>query len=104
MKSKSVTINALSTMIEVPQSTLNKQLSCKAALSADTLTALTKQFHDLSAEWLLRGTEPMTISDADSSEQTDEKLRLICIDQLKKIYDLEAELVALKGESLIKHA
>lgn len=86
-------------MIEVPQSTLNKQLSCKAALSADTLTALTKQFHDLSAEWLLRGTEPMTISDAASSGQTDEQLLRILAKQLKRIDDLECELAEARGAS-----
>lgn len=58
-KVKGYSVNALSKELSVNQKTLNNQLSGTTALSADMICAIAVRFPDVSAEWLLRGDEPM---------------------------------------------
>lgn len=58
-KVKGYSINALSKELDLNQKTLNNQLSGVTALSVDTIYALIVHFPEVSAEWLLRGDEPM---------------------------------------------
>lgn len=75
------------------QTTVNYQLNGSASLSVDTLSALIRTFPDISAEWLLRGTEPM-----EHTEPTpDPELKAVCIDQAKEIYRLKQRISELEG-------
>jgi plasmid maintenance system antidote protein VapI len=88
------TINSLSKVINVPQMTLNRQISGVSSISIDTICALLTAFPTLSAEWLLRG-----IGQMESSEPTqDAELKAVCVEQAKEIYHLKQRLAELEKE------
>ena len=65
---KQVSVNALSKLVEMSQTTLNTQLKGERALSANVVAKVLSIFPDVSAEWLMRGVGTMySNQDADDS-------------------------------------
>lgn len=85
-------VNSLSKAINVPQMTLNRQLSGVSSLSVETIAAILTTFPLLSAEWLLRGDGPMEIS----GTAADAELQEVCIDLTKENYKLRKRLAELE--------
>lgn len=92
LKKQRWTINSLSKQINIPQTTLNRQLSDSSYVGVDVITGMLTVFPDLSAEWLLRGTEPMERTDI----TPDPELKAVCIDQAKEIYRLKQRIAELE--------
>lgn len=68
LDNKQVSVNALSKLAEMSQTTLNTQLKGERALSANVVTKVLSIFPDVSAEWLMRGIGTMySNQDADDS-------------------------------------
>ncbi len=55
LANKQVSVNALSKLVGMAQTTLNTQLRGERALSVFVVVKLLEVFPDISAEWLLRG-------------------------------------------------
>ena len=55
LDNKQVSVNALSKLVEMSQTTLNTQLKGERALSANVVSKVLSVFPDVSAEWLMRG-------------------------------------------------
>ena len=65
---KQVSVNALSKLVGMSQTTLNTQLKGERALSANVVAKVLSIFPDVSAEWLMRGIGTMySNQDADGS-------------------------------------
>ena len=56
---KQISVNALSKLVEVSQTTLNTQLKGERALSANVVAKVLSVFPDVSAEWVMRGVGTM---------------------------------------------
>ncbi len=97
-KEKHLSINAASKMAGMNQTTLNRQLNGTNGLSIECLEAILQAFADLSAEWLLRGTEPMNLTDTPADDEV-MKWRLVCSDLALENNRLKHELDVLKGDS-----
>nr|WP_297003656.1 hypothetical protein [Prevotella sp.] len=68
LDNKQVSVNALSKLAEMSQTTLNTQLKGERALSANVVAKVLSVFPDVSAEWLMRGIGTMySNQDADDS-------------------------------------
>lgn len=105
---------AFAESVNVVQVTLNRQLSGKRSVSADTILSVLQNQKDLSAEWLLRGegamyktTElpPVDVSSEESIEHSAEIARLVrekneLIDENEELREenkrLRAQLEVLK--------
>ena len=105
---------AFAESVNVVQVTLNRQLSGKRSVSADTILSVLQNQKDLSAEWLLRGegamyktTElpPVDVSSEESIEHSAEVARLVrekneLIDENEELREenkrLRAQLEVLK--------
>jgi len=86
-------IQMLAEGINMNRNTLAGKLNGSRGLDIETIEAILKQFPLLSAEWLLRGTEPM-----ERTEPTpDPELKAVCIDQAKEIYRLKQRISELEG-------
>lgn len=59
LDNKQVSVNALSKLAEMSQTTLNTQLKGERALSANVVAKVLSVFPDVSAEWLMRGAGTM---------------------------------------------
>lgn len=59
LDNKKVSVNALSKLVEMSQTTLNTQLKGERALSANVVSKVLSVFPDVSAEWLMRGVGAM---------------------------------------------
>lgn len=60
---KQVSVNALSKLVEMSQTTLNTQLKGERALSANVVAKVLSAFPDVSAEWLMRGVGTMYLKE-----------------------------------------
>lgn len=60
---KQVSVNALSKLAEMSQTTLNTQLKGERALSANVVAKVLSVFPDVSAEWLMRGVGTMYLKE-----------------------------------------
>lgn len=56
---KQVSVNALSKLVGMSQTTLNTQLKGERALSANVVAKVLSVFPDVSAEWVMRGVGTM---------------------------------------------
>ena len=56
-------ILAFSKILDMPQTSVNAMISGKMKISQKLIVAVVTTFPDLSAEWLLRGKEPMLLTD-----------------------------------------
>ena len=59
LEDKQVSVNSLSKLVDVAQTTLNTQLRGERALSANVVAKVLIAFPDVSAEWLMRGVGTM---------------------------------------------
>ena len=59
LEDKQVSVNALSKLVGMSQTTLNTQLKGERALSANVVSKVLVAFPDVSAEWLMRGVGTM---------------------------------------------
>lgn len=65
---KQVSVNALSKLVDMSQTTLNTQLKGERTLSANVVAKVLVAYPDVSAEWLMRGVGTMySNQDADDS-------------------------------------
>lgn len=68
LEDKQVSVNALSKLVDMSQTTLNTQLKGERALSANVVAKVLVAYPDVSAEWLMRGVGTMySNQDADDS-------------------------------------
>lgn len=68
LEDKQLSVNALSKLVEMSQTTLNTQLKGERALSANVVAKVLSVFPDVSAEWVMRGVGTMySKQDADDS-------------------------------------
>ena len=68
LEDKQVSVNALSKLVDMSQTTLNTQLKGERALSANVVVKVLVAYPDVSAEWLMRGVGTMySNQDADDS-------------------------------------
>lgn len=65
---KQVSVNALSKLVEMSQTTLNTQLKGERALSANVVAKALSVFPDVSAEWVIRGVGTMYHKEGDGEE------------------------------------
>ena len=59
LEDKQVSVNALSKLVDMSQTTLNTQLKGERSLSANVVSKVLVAFPDVSAEWLMRGVGTM---------------------------------------------
>ena len=62
---KQVSVNALSKLVGMSQTTLNTQLKGERALSANVVAKVLSVFPDVSAEWVIRGVGTMYHKEGD---------------------------------------
>lgn len=79
--------------------TLSSKISGARGIDLGFLCVILKEFPQLSAEWLLRGTEPMERTTTES----DQELKAICIEQTREIYRLRQRIEQLEAPKK-KHA
>lgn len=72
--------------------TLSSKISGARGIDLEFLCVVLHKFPQLSAEWLLRGTEPMERTTTES----DQELKAICIEQTREIYRLHQRLNELE--------
>ena len=65
---KQVSVNALSKLVGMSQTTLNTQLKGERALSANVVAKVLSVFPDVSAEWVIRGVGTMYHKEGDGEE------------------------------------
>lgn len=98
LEDKQVSVNALSKLIEMSQTTLNTQLKGERALSANVVAKVLSVFPDVSAEWLLRGTGDMRLEkETDIAETQNNKTDSVWkakYEELEKRYD---QLLSILG-------
>lgn len=69
MEKNNISITSLSKRIGVAQTTLNRQISGEGNVTLATVCLLLDSFKDISAEWLLRGTGEMQLSNNSQPQQ-----------------------------------
>lgn len=68
LEDKQLSVNALSKLVEMSQTTLNTQLKGERALSANVVAKVLSVFPDVSAEWVVRGVGTMYHKEGDGEE------------------------------------
>jgi len=105
LETKQLSVNAMAGMIGMQTKTLNNQISTKTAVSAITILSILATFTDVSAEWLLRGSGPMFISEENMEHNNEESLLLKTIrNQQREIDGLYERIDELKGASSVEKA
>lgn len=98
LKQKGISITALSKAINIPQATLNRQISGESSMTINVIESILTYFEDVSAEWLLRGKGEMLFDNSNLLSNAPEELIDIrqelrhdynnaLIDNLKDTYD-----------------
>lgn len=109
---RELSVNALAATHGVQQKTLNNQIKGQTAISASTVLILLKQYPDLSAEWLLRGTGSMLLTEPQHETLTREiredtetiaALKETIAAQKIAIAALTDEVHVLKGDIVVPH-
>ena len=72
LEDKQVSVNALSKLVDMSQTTLNTQLKGERALSANVVLKVLLAFPDVSAEWMMRGVGTMY-----SNQDTDDSSYMV---------------------------
>lgn len=103
----------------IKQNTLSRQLSGVSEISTPTINAILDNYKDISAEWLLRGTGNMLLSENQPQDESTERIAML-VDtittlqkalneqtktnqlQTEQIKKLTGELAMLKNERNIK--
>lgn len=81
IKSERISISALSKMIDMPQATLNRQISGESAMTLDTFISIMNCFPKVSLAWVLRGDGAMTKEEGKSNGRCDERKFVVCVDK-----------------------
>lgn len=112
IKSTGLSILAFSKEIGIPQTTLNQQLKGRnnqktTTVSINTVALILEAYPNLSAEWIMRGTEPMMMTRTETIEPTDtidcneRRILLRQIENLNdQIDDLKMQIAQLKKASV----
>lgn len=94
LSDKQVSVNALSKLAGMAQTTLNTQLRGERALSVLVIVKILEIFPDISAEWLLRGEGEMYKSNSGSAQveatvtlSQDESIWKAKYEAIKECYD-----------------
>lgn len=94
LSNKQVSVNALSKLARMAQTTLNTQLRGERALSVLVVVKILEIFPDISAEWLLRGEGEMRKSNSGSAHveatvtpSQDESIWKAKYEAIKECYD-----------------
>lgn len=69
-KQKSTSEREFANLIGANQKTINQQLKQERSLSLDTILSILSSFEDISAEWLLRGTGEMLLTEQPQQKST----------------------------------
>ena len=83
-----ISITKLSIELNIPQTTLNRQVSGVSTLSSAVVESILAYFPNLSAEWLLRGNGEMYLQTQDSKEA----------ESADEVEILKDEILRLQGE------
>lgn len=83
-----ISITKLSIELNIPQTTLNRQVSGVSTLSSAVVESILAYFPNLSAEWLLRGNGEMYLQTQDSKEA----------EPADEVEILKDEILRLQGE------
>ena len=99
ISSTGLSVLAFSKTIGVPQTTLNQQLKGRSdrkntQISISVVALILESYPMLSAEWLLRGKEPMMVEPSNSSTGLPAEERRILLRQIDNLNDQVAELKA----------
>lgn len=87
----------------ISQPTLDKQLKGLRSVSLDTTMAVLSTFHEVSAEWLMRGNGQMIISSEGSSPELERINKLVdTITTLQDTINLRNETISLLTAQLNK--
>ena len=103
-----LTDNAFAKTIGVTQSVISSMFQRNTEPSSKLITAILNTFQDVSAEWLLRGTGEMLISENKSDDKNQKRMDLM-LDTMsslqetinlkdKAIFDLESKIKRLENE------
>lgn len=79
IKSERISISALSKMIDMPQATLNRQISGESAMTLETFISIMNCFPKVSLSWVLRG-EGTIINGEDKTNGKTERKFVVCVD------------------------
>lgn len=102
---KQVSVNALSKLVGMAQTTLNTQLRGERALSVFVVVKLLEVFPDISAEWLLRGEGEMYRNNSEQKKEIsltnpqDDSVWKAKYEAIKECYDT---LVSTLGTGISK--
>lgn len=105
LSNKRVSVNGLSKLVGMAQTTLNTQLRGERALSVFVVVKILEVYPDISAEWLLRGEGSMYKTDGTQQTETtlansqEESIWKAKYEAIKDCYDT---LVATLGGGLSK--
>lgn len=100
LSNKQVSVNTLSKLAGMAQTTLNNQLRGERALSVLVVVKILEIFPDISDEWLLRGEGEMYKSNSDSPQfeasitpSQDESIWKAKYEAIKECYDILASTI-----------
>ena len=74
-----LSILALSKMINIPNVTLNRQISGESSMTLDTFISIMEKFPDISLDWVIRGEGSM--SKAENSPRLEAKEFVIYVEE-----------------------
>lgn len=86
------------------QNTLSRQLNGVSEISVATINAILDNYDDISAEWLLRGTGKMLISDNQPKDESAERISMLVdtITTLQATINEKTKTIQLLEEKLKK--
>lgn len=104
-KQSSISETQFAKRIGVNQKTLNQQFKKERSLSLETVLLVLRAFEDISAEWLLRGKEPIFNTESETSDikagDMQKVYETIIEDKDEQIEAMKAEINKLIGENSI---
>lgn len=88
----------------IAQNTLNRQLNGVRELSLTTVNAILNTFENISAEWLLRGTGNMLLSENQPQDESTERIAMLVdtITTLQKALNEQTKINQLQTEQIKK--
>ena len=112
MEEEGLSVNSLAKVINVQTRTLNNQIKTETAIPATTLLEILFHYPDISAEWLLRGSGSMLLSEQQHETLTGEirddtetiaALKETIAAQKIAIAALTDQVKVLKGDIVVPH-
>lgn len=112
MEKEGLSVNSLAKVINVQTRTLNNQIKTETAIPATTLLEILFHYPDISAEWLLRGSGSMLLSEPQHETLTGEirndsetiaALKETIAAQKIAIDALTDQVKVLKGDIVVPH-